>query len=347
MRMKSFYSHLYGLRRPIVLLCFSFILIFRLAENYRNLHNMKDVSNPSLRNNCFKVDPSDEMNVCMPNILVAGYQKCGTSALYYMLQRHPSILAHPVHKENCPSLPDSNKSMIEWLKEPRMISVPDNNLDDRLQVLNGCLTMNQFPNILRHLQTNLPNLKIIISIRDISEFAYSYYNYRCYEGYDKGCSLLQKINIPGPWKEARSPENFDQLIKNIENGEFIYPFRLWKPNMRVYSVLLDLLYEIVRKDQVLIIKQEDLKYNTRNTLKEISTFLGIDYSAFPKTVSDLVSNTRKWPNRVFVRPSYFDNHEKPETASVPKRSRSVLYKWWREECAYLKHNENITYSNVC
>jgi len=38
--------------------------------------------------NCSKLNPTDELSTCLPSIIVAGYEKCGTSALYNILQRH-------------------------------------------------------------------------------------------------------------------------------------------------------------------------------------------------------------------------------------------------------------------
>lgn len=344
--MVSFGSYRVNLKFSIILLCLSILMAIQVFATYKA--NKKGfASGYSLRNNCYKINELDIQNVCMPNILVAGYQKCGTSALYYMLQKHPSILGHPLYKETCPSLPDSNASLTTWLSNPRMVSAPDHELGQELQVLNGCLALQQFPKILRHLDSKLPNLKIVISVRDIAEFAFSYYNYRCYEGYDKGCSLLKKNNEKGNWTETRSPENFDKLLKNIENGEVIPGFEQFKPQMDVYSDLLNFLYKIVKREQVLIIKQEDLKENTRTTLKTISAFLGIKYSAFPESTFSVVSNTRQWPNRVFSRPGYFNNQETQDISVVPKRSKSVLYRWWRKECSYLKTNENIHYKSIC
>lgn len=310
------------------------------TSSYRkNKLSFSSTTNHS-HSNCFKMKPSNELNLCVPSILVAGYEKCGTSALYHMLQRHPSIRGHQKNKENCPTGGDSEDSFLSWLQHPDMIKVNDNEKKDIDHVINGCLGIHMFPSILHLTNEKVENLKILILVRDISEFVYSYYNYRCYEGYDNDCSNLTKVSSAGPWKDSRSPKNFLKLIQDIANGKMFQAFSFIQPNMRLYRTLLDPIYSIVRVDQVLVMKQEDLRDRPEVSLRKISTFLDIDYSGFSDDVFNIRSNTRNNPNQII-------EHEKEQeiTSDVPDCARELLYSLWNQECNYLNDNFDITYKD--
>jgi len=184
------------------------------------------------------------------------------------------------------------------------------------------------------------NLKVLISVREISELAFSYYNYRCYEGYDLDCSSLPAPNSIGPWKESRSLENFTKLVKDRENGRWIRGFMFIKPNINIYRSFIGTIYSILEQDQVFVLKQEDLRDNPEQTLKEVSSFLNIRYDDFPQKAIHIRSNTRGKPNQVIEH-----NIKTSTTTDMPEYTKNVLGRFWNEECKYLRDVHNIKYEN--
>ncbi|NET03028.1 MAG: sulfotransferase [Sphaerospermopsis sp. SIO1G1] len=115
----------------------------------------------------------------LPNFLVAGFEKCGTTSVYNYLNQHPQIFMSPVKEPNFlerdwENFAQTKESRIDTIEKYQNLFV--NVTDDHLAV--GEIS----PNLLFHYQSSIPriqqyvpNAKIIVILRDPVQRAYSDY----------------------------------------------------------------------------------------------------------------------------------------------------------------------------
>lgn len=315
----------------------------------RDRNPLKHLGYPRTR--CFPPVGNRVQNSCAPSIIIAGYEKCGTSALYFKLSQHPEIIAHATRKEYCPKL-DTTKAMWEWINGESMPRISTN--ESTKLILNGCIGILSKPKVLRELMRISPNLKVLVSLRNYADWSYSYYSYRCVPGFDEGCEKLKSPSEIGPWKENRTPTNFSRMVSEVDksNGVPVHPsFGIIRPDVALFRPWLERLVEIVGREALMIVKQEDLSYSPRKTLASISKFLQVKDGSFPESAYTLVSNTNSNPSQISI---ITESMAASEVSSIINsgslifnRTRSILNTFWKKECSWLHSVYEVHFSEAC
>lgn len=222
-----------------------------------------------------------------PNFLIVGASKCGTTALFYYLKQHPDV-----------SFPS--------LKEPKYFSsinqvFPHNGIGDKSVDEYAIKNYHDYLDLFKNLKTKrvgeaspdtlyfhkqtvpiikktLGDIPIIIVLRDPVFRAFSAYMYLKRDSREK-LSFRDGLDLE------------DERLRN--NWDFIWGYKK-----------CGLYYEQVKSfldnfTSVKIIFQEDLKNNTRNTIKDIFTFLKIDPNFKPNTSTN--HNESGIPNNIISK----------------------------------------------
>lgn len=223
----------------------------------------------------------------LPNFLVIGASKCGTTALYYYLKQHPDI-----------SFPD--------LKEPKYFSsvgikfphngVGDSSVDkhaikhfDSYKKLFASIKNKRVgeaspDTIYYHEQTaalikeKLGDIPIIIMLREPVRRAFSAYMYLKRDSRET-LTFLEGLDA----EENRISENWDFIWAYKKCGLYTNQVQSFVTNF----------------SNVKIILQEDLKNKTAETLKETYSFLGVDDTF--KTDISIRHNESGIPNNMISR----------------------------------------------
>jgi hypothetical protein len=227
---------------------------------------------------------SNDSRVKLPDFLIAGAAKSGSTSIYNYLKQHPQIfmpaLKEPRFFAFCEkplpptefaekAMPDTVTSFEEYVKlfEP----AAEDQLLGEASVHYLYLYGETIKNIKRHMP-KWQDIKIIINLRDPSEAAFSYYSFSVQCGWE-----------PREFEEALDKDqeltshienNFDKLQLLLDSrrpadyvGLFFY-FKQVKsfmdsfPNVRVYL-------------------NDDLKSDAPAVLKDMFRFLGVDDSFTP------------------------------------------------------------------
>lgn len=314
----------------------------------RRNEEMKDIG--FSRTRCFSRDGIPKGHICAPSVLVAGYEKCGTSALYFKLSKHPEILAHPYRKELCP-LSDTAEGAWDWISDDNMPRINFEKKDNLL--LNGCIALQSKPLALMELVRISPGVKVLISLRNFADWSYSYYSYRCVPGYDTGCEKLRSVNQKGSWKDSRNPENFAKIVNSVGDAKNPTPhpaFRIIRPSVLLYRPWLENMIRIIGRESILILRQEDLTLYPHETLSKVAQFIEIDDSKFPPEAISLVSNTNDKPSQMI---SVQDSSQKEVSSIVNSGSviwdstRAILNKFWQDECIWLRDSIGVHFKEAC
>lgn len=199
----------------------------------------------------------------LPDFMVIGPQKTGTTALYSFLVEHPDIYTS-IQKEIFYFNTDLYDNGIDWYKSHFPAFIHKN-------YLTGEATAKYFnsPIAAQRIARDLPLLKIIFILRDPAARAISDYYMKVRNGIEQR-SLTDAIS-----SEIKLLQDYGSGdLSNISNQEL--------PQSKRY-VLSGLYYFFLKEytshfalEQFLILESSNLKNNHDNVLKEIFAFLGVE-----------------------------------------------------------------------
>ena len=238
----------------------------------------------------------------LPDFLIIGTQKGGTTLLYYLLCQHPRIepaAEKEVHYFDTPKFQKGE----DWYRS----NFPPPSSESGQKVITGeaspyYLFHPLTPKRAAHL---LPNARLIALLRNPVDRAYSDYQNRLREGIEF-LSFEEAIEA----EEERIKGEKEQILS--EEGYF-------SPNHRRYSYLTRGIYvdqledwhEHFQKDQLLVIKTEDFFSHPESSYNDVLKFLGIPEWK-PEIISPSLRNEGKYapmnPETRSKLEKYFEPH---------------------------------------
>ena len=213
----------------------------------------------------------------MPNFIIIGAQRCGTTSLYDYLCQHPQIIPSPVKElfyfDDYYTRPDT------WYRSffPRKREVEKLEKGLIARVITGEASPSYFfhPYAARRIKETLPDVKLLLVLRDPIERAYSHYNH------------IRRLNRePLSFEEAiekeeeRIKDDVDKLAKDenykadkrrdysyLSRGYYARQLKEW---LKYFSL-----------EQLLVIQSEEFYRETPKVYNEIVEFLGLNSYTLP------------------------------------------------------------------
>ena len=222
----------------------------------------------------------------MPNFLIIGAPKAGTSSLYYYLKQHPQIYMSPVKEPHFFALEGKKFDYVGPTekginRKGQIITNLEKYKALFNEVSNEIAIGEATPIYLHNLQAPqrikhyIPNAKLIAVLRHPAERAFSAFSHLVREGYE---TL--------PFEQA--------LIKEKEriNNKWLNLFYYQK--LGFYYESLKRYFDLFSKEQIQIYLYEDLEKNTVNLVQDIFSFLEVNNNFLPdltrKNVSGIPNN---------------------------------------------------------
>ena len=187
----------------------------------------------------------------LPDFIIIGAQKCGTTALYVLLTNHPSVKPAGVRELHFFDLPERFAKGPEWYR--RCFPTP--------QWKNGrrSITGEKTPYYLFHphvperMAEVVPRVRLMVLLRNPVDRAYSQYHHEM--------SMMQsrERGKPGTFEEAIEQKNSSYLPRGI----YVDQLQRW--------------FEYFSKDQMLILKSEDFFEQTAESLRLVHDYLELPH----------------------------------------------------------------------
>lgn len=192
----------------------------------------------------------------MPNFLIIGAEKAGTTALYQYLKQHPEVYMSSI-KEPKFFAPEYNDAVSD--REAYSLLFQEASAEVAIgeaspQYLNS-------PNAPNLIKQYVPEVKLIAIIRQPVERAYSHYNMLVNLGY--------YTKVRGFIEDFRESKSSQSLKEN-------YSFK-----SSFYFEGLNRYFSQFNKEQIRVYLYEDFKRNSHEFIKSIFDFLGIDNTFLP------------------------------------------------------------------
>ncbi len=180
----------------------------------------------------------------LPNLIVIGAQKCGTSVLHYYLSLHPEVSM---------SKPKELNFFIEERNWPRGIDWYKSQFDADARV-RGEASPNytafpQHEGVPERMASVVPDAKLIYMVRDPLERIAAHWVHNYAKRREKG-TLAETLAHPNTSYVTRSK----------------------------YAMQLERFLEHYPKEQVLVFQQSELRHRRMETLRQVFDFVGVDAS---------------------------------------------------------------------
>jgi hypothetical protein len=178
----------------------------------------------------------------LPNLIVIGAQKCGTSVLHYYLSLHPEVSM---------SRPKELNFFIEERNWPRGVDWYKSHFDAEARV-RGEASPNytafpQHQGVPERMASVVPDAKLIYMVRDPLERIAAHWVHNYAKRREKG-TLAETLVHPNTSYVTRSK----------------------------YAMQLERFLEHYPKEQILVFQQSELRHQRMETLRQIFEFIGVD-----------------------------------------------------------------------
>jgi len=208
----------------------------------------------------------------MPDFLIIGAQKCGTTALYDMLVKHPQILESS--RKEVHFFDRNFVKGLYWYRRhfPTRWELWCIKQRYRKPAVTGEATPIYLfhPLAAERVHLKLPNIKLICILRDPVDRAYSHYQHEVRFGMES-LSFEEALN-----QEAERLEG--EEIK-VRKDPYYRPFRLAHYSYQARGFYLQQLQQWWKwfgKEQILVLFNEDLRRDYLSLLNRVFQFIGVD-----------------------------------------------------------------------
>ena len=207
----------------------------------------------------------------LPDFLIIGAARSGTTSLYEYLSQHPSVIPG-VGKEVYFFDKKFNKG-INWYKSFFPTKLSKSRLESKQK--RNCLTGEATPRYLHYPHTPkrvfdlIPNIKLIVLLRNPIDRAYSHYQME-----------VGSDNEELPFEEAIEQEEkrITDDMKKMERNENFYSVYFYRKSYLTRGIYVNQLkrwFEYFPREQFLILKSEDFYSKTPKVYQQVLDFLGL------------------------------------------------------------------------
>jgi hypothetical protein len=207
----------------------------------------------------------------LPDFLIIGGQRCGTSSLYYYLTEHPGVI--PASTKETHFFDECFSKGLEWYRAQFPSSLQKmyvtNVLKQNFLTGEGTPYYILYPHAPKRIFEIVPHVKLIALLRNPVERAYSQYWIEVKAGFEtlsfEEAIRTEDERIAGELEKMQQSEHYYshsfRHFSYLTRGRYAEQLRNW---LRYYP-----------REQMLFLKSEDLYSNPAETLKRTLEFLGV------------------------------------------------------------------------
>jgi hypothetical protein len=215
----------------------------------------------------------------LPNFLIIGAMKSGTTSLYHYLKQHPQIYMSSIKEPNFFALEGSNldfdgaegKEQIQrWVKRESVTNIEEyralfRRAANETAIGEASPMYLYSPEAPYRIRNYVPEAKLIAILRNPVERAYSAFLYMTRDGREPLSEFSQALQA----EESRMRDHW----------EWIWHYR----HLGFYYTQLKRYFDVFDRNQIKVYLYEDLKVSLPRVVQDIFRFLEVDESFVPDT----------------------------------------------------------------
>lgn len=205
----------------------------------------------------------------LPNFLIIGAGRSGTTSLYHYLREHPDIYMSPVKEANFFMVTEGEKPRWGDKLIPHLPSCMEDyqalfrGVSNEKAIGEASPTYLSFPGTAERIRHCIPSSKLIAILRHPADRAYSHYLFFVRMGYERIMDFPEALQA----EETRIRENW-------------YPSWFYKQG-GYYHAQLKHYFDVFPRHQIQVHLFDDLQNNKAGMLRDIYRFLDVDDSFVP------------------------------------------------------------------
>jgi hypothetical protein len=211
----------------------------------------------------------------LPNFLIIGTQKAGTTALAYHLGKHPQIYISPIKE---PGFFDFENRQPDFSgpgdrELHRFVTTDIEAYRQLFQGVNNEIAIGEAttwylysPKAPECIYKYVPNVKLIVILRNPVDRAYSAFMHVIRDGRETVTDFAQALK--------------EEEIRIARNWEYLWRYQ----QMGFYYAQLKRYFDLFKQNQIKVYLYEDLKNDPVNLVKDICQFLDVDERLITKSL---------------------------------------------------------------
>lgn len=215
-----------------------------------------------------KIRQASWKNRAMPGFIVIGAMKSGTTSLFYYLSQHPALVpstpkeTHFFDGGSVNGVDEYQYGLPWYLRHFPLKS----QLKGQKQTFEASPSYIYHPLAAARIHETLPDIKMILLLRNPTQRAISHYQHKKRSGIEK-LSLMEALQA----EESR-------LGPILASGDYFnrnFRHFAYKARGR-YAEQLERYFKLFSREQILILPSEAFFLNTADSLQKIFSFIGVD-----------------------------------------------------------------------
>jgi len=215
----------------------------------------------------------------LPSFLICGGQRCGTTSLYRALSQHPAILKAVLHK-GVHYFDIAYRRGIDWYRGHFPLQRQGQRILDQLGVMPQTFESSPYymyhPYAIARIADDLPNVKLVVLVRDPVERAYSQHAHEVARGFESEMSFAKAL-AREPGRLAGVPEKF---LRDPHHYSFSHQHHAYTARGE-YVTHLDRLARYVGKDRIHVVDSERFFTSPEPEFDAVLEFLGLPRLGYP------------------------------------------------------------------
>ncbi len=258
----------------------------------------------------------------MPNFLIIGAPKAGTSSIYAYLRQHPEVYMSPVKEPHFFML-NNQKADFQGPGDSDRFQLAVHRLEDYQRLFDGAqdeiaigeasTTYLSSRTAADQIKRCIPNAKIIAILRNPVDAAYASFLHLVRDGDELQKSFSAALQA----EKGRVEMNWDPIWHHTQRG--------------FYYAQVERYYRLFGREQVKVYIYEDFKRNPQAAIRDMFTFLGVDEDFVPDTSTKY--NVSKMPKSLALNRLLLKSNPLKETVkrllplSVRHRIADQIKRW--------------------
>ena len=209
----------------------------------------------------------------MPNFLIIGAAKAGTTSLYEYLKMHPQVYMSPrketrffaVYQENLNFQGPGDLTRYYFVKDLETYRALFDGVTDEIAIGEASPWYLYLPKAAERIKQHIPNVKLIAILREPVARAYSHFWH----------SIRENIEPITDFSQAMAAET--ERIENNWSQHWHYRQRGF------YYAQLKYYYDLFKPEQIKVCLYDDLVSDPITLMQDIYRFLGVDDTFIPNT----------------------------------------------------------------
>ena len=207
----------------------------------------------------------------MPNFIIIGAQKCGTTSLYYYLKQHPDVYMSPVKEPHFFDYEGAGRNF----RGPGPSSAPKISLEDYRALFRGVsgekavgeasplyIYIPETPALIKR---HVPEARLIAMLRNPADRAYSAFSHTVRRGWEPLTDFVEALRA----EEGRMRDNWHPRYHYRTRG--------------FYHAQLERYFDAFGPERIGVYLYEDLVAEPLGVLRDNFRFLGVDEAFVPDT----------------------------------------------------------------